>query len=92
MGEGRAGGRLGASQRHLPSKARSRASSGSGSASRWSVPTSTKEAAGGPLAAIKPTESSNGTTSSARECRITVSGFTVVAVQGWLDDLVAMAP
>src|SRR5262249_53571256 len=64
----------------LPSHAFSIAASGSGSASRWSSPTSTSAEAGSPLFLTSSSLSANGTTSSARLCRITVPGFTFLAV------------
>lgn len=60
-----------------PPHACSIAASGSGSASRWSVPTSSNVA---PLVLANSSESTKGTTSSARLCRITVSAFTVLTV------------
>jgi hypothetical protein len=56
------------------------AASGSGSASRWSVPTSTSADAASPLLRTNSALSANGTTSSAPLCRITVPCFTVFAV------------
>jgi hypothetical protein len=50
-----------------------------GPARRWSCPTSTRADLGRPDFDINSTESSKGTTSSAREWRIRVPGFTVLA-------------
>jgi hypothetical protein len=44
------------------------------------VPTSTSAVAGNPLFLTNSSESAKGTTSSAWLCRITVPGFTVLAV------------
>src|SRR5438045_9716139 len=54
-------------------------SNDSGSASRWSLPTSIRVQAGSPLFLTSSSESAKGTTSSARLCRIVVFGFTVLA-------------
>ena len=55
------------------------ASRGSGSVRQWSLPTSTNADLGRPLVLRISSLSSKGTVSSARECRIVVFAFTVVA-------------
>jgi hypothetical protein len=53
---------------------------GSGSASLWSDPISINADDDNPLFRTSSSESSNGITSSARECRMIVFDFTVVTV------------
>ena len=55
------------------------AASGPGSASRWSFPTMISAESARPLRATSSRLSAIGITSSASECRITVSGLTVLA-------------